>query len=62
MNAEQLKKIRRDLKLNQQALADILGITRTWLSLMENDKKPILPMTELAVWCLFYERYPENTT
>lgn len=38
---ERLKKIREDLGLNQEALAKVLSIDRTALSLIENDKRSL---------------------
>lgn len=48
MKGSQLLEIRKDLGLSQAAFASELGVSRTFLSLMERDLKPISRRTELS--------------
>lgn len=48
MKGSQLLEIRKDLGLSQAAFASEIGVSRTFLSLMERDLKPISRRTELS--------------
>lgn len=50
-----LKQKRLALGLTQAELAEKLGVTATFVGLMERNKKPIRTVTQHAVWCLMYE-------
>jgi DNA-binding XRE family transcriptional regulator len=49
MTADQLKVFRARHDLTQQGLADLLGLTRNAVNLMEMGERPILSRTELAL-------------
>ena len=50
MNLETLKHIRKGKKINQTKFSKTLGITQTYLSLLESNKNiPSLPLLE--DWC-----------
>ena len=49
MTPETLKAFRKRHKLTQQSLADLLGLTRNAINLMEMGDRPIMPITELAL-------------
>lgn len=49
MTIAELKAFRQRHDLTQQGLADLLGITRNAINLMEMGERPIMHMTELAL-------------
>lgn len=53
-----LKSIRSALGFNQQSMADALGLTATFIGLMERGEKPIEPRTEMAARQLLNDRAP----
>ncbi|KKW93974.1 helix-turn-helix domain-containing protein [Sphingobium chungbukense] len=53
-----LKKIRSALGLNQQSMADALGLTATFIGLMERGERPIEARTARAAKQLLNERAP----
>lgn len=55
MTGHELKHARRRLGLSQQTLAAELGLTQTFIGLMERGEKPIERRTELAVRCLLLD-------
>ncbi|RYD88919.1 MAG: XRE family transcriptional regulator [Sphingobacteriales bacterium] len=48
MQGSELRAIRKALSLSQHKFAEEIGMTRTWINLMESGKKPIERRTELA--------------
>lgn len=68
MQGEELKAIRQELGWTQGVLANRLGLTSTFIGLMERNEKPIETRTELAVRQLFnanaplYDRGPRPAT
>ena len=50
-----LKAKRDKLGMTQAELAEALGVTSTFVGLMERGKKPIRTVTQHAVWCLMYQ-------
>ena len=58
MQGEELKAARKALSLTQGAFADALGLTATFVGLMERGEKPIERRTELAV--RYLTEHPEE--
>lgn len=56
MNGEELKTLRKQAGLTQTEMADLLGLTQTYVGLMERDKAPIAARTRHAVDGLLRER------
>lgn len=56
MQGEDLKEIRRELGLSQEAFAEALGMTATFIGMMERDERPIERRTALAARQLHNER------
>lgn len=52
---ERIKAARTELGLTQAGLANKLGLTGTFIGMMERDDKPIEPRTDLAVRYLLVE-------
>jgi len=52
MKPRELKEFRERYELTQQALADLLGITRHGVLFMEDGTRPIEKRTELALECI----------
>jgi len=55
MKVEELKTIRKSLKLTQAALGESINLSRVTIGQMERGQAKIEKRTELAVWCLLYE-------
>ncbi|MCK5644297.1 MAG: helix-turn-helix transcriptional regulator [Gammaproteobacteria bacterium] len=55
MTRSELKQARLKLGLTQQGLGDAIGMTRTYIALMEGGSAPIKRRTELAIKGLMYE-------
>lgn len=52
MQGNELRECRKSLGLTQEQLAETLGLTQTYIGLMERGAKPIEPRTALAVYYL----------
>ncbi len=46
MTAEEIKKLRKDLKMTQQEFADTVRVTRVTVNIWENNKAQPLPIAE----------------
>lgn len=55
MQGQELKDKRVALGLTQVKLAEALGVSETFVGMMERGEKPIRTVTEHAMWCLAYE-------
>lgn len=54
-SGDKLKAARAEMSLTQAGLADKIGLTGTFIGMMERDDKPIEPRTDLAVRYLLVE-------
>lgn len=54
-SGDKLKAARAEMGLTQAGLADKVGLTGTFIGMMERDDKPIEPRTDLAVRYLLVE-------
>jgi predicted transcriptional regulator len=59
MTPSELKKARQKLGLTQGGLAEAIGMTQTYISLMETGRAGIERRTELAIKGLMYEAAEE---
>ena len=55
MDGNRLRQFRNLLGFSQKEFAEKIGLTRIVVNMMENDKKPVIPSAETAVFCLMYE-------
>ena len=56
MQGKELKRVRKNLRMSQAELAEALGLSGTFVGLMERDDRAIEDRTALAVRQLFNER------
>lgn len=49
MNNVEFKKIRKDKGYTQKEIAEYLGLTPEYISYMENNHKPVVKRTEMAM-------------
>ncbi len=60
MQGDELRSLRKSMNLGQAALAETLGLTPQFISMMETGAKPIERRTALAV--LYLVEHPEART
>ena len=61
MKGKEFKEIREELGITQKEISELLTLSRSFVSLMENDKRSISHRTELAInYLILVERMLKN--